>query len=227
MYSLEVKTSLNWRAKRSGDLNKLNTDYLFETDNEYGFPEVETSKDFSAEDLIGFNLCKKKREEDKNKAVHFFLDDYKFEPVWASPKKYIDLFRFYGNCVSPTFSVWDNQPMALNLFNVYRSRWFVRFLQEIGVNALVDVRWAGENSYDYCFSGIKKYSPVILNTVGLKRKDNRELFVKGFYCMIDRVQPQKLYIYGEVIPLRFEKYVDEVVYFESFWKKQRDKIKKG
>lgn len=139
MYSIVYKTSEKWRNK-SGDTNKLNTDWLFETDNEYGFPVVCSSPDFSATDLLPFHLAKKQYKNDLDKAVHFFIDDYKFEQLWSSPFKYVPMFRNYGNIISPDFSIWSVQPYALNIFNMYRSRYLTRFYQEFGVNVLVDVR---------------------------------------------------------------------------------------
>lgn len=223
MYSLVLKTSEKW-GRKSGDTNKLNTDYLFETDNEYGFPVVSTSKNFRAEDLIPFHVAKGQKKEDITKAVHFFIDDYKFEQLWSRPHVYIPMLRNYGNMISPTFSVWDNQPYPLNLFNMYRSRWCTRYFQEAGVNVLVDVRWAGKDTWDFCFSGIEKHTPVIVNTVGTRQVLNRKLFVNGFYAMLKEVEPSDLYVYGEYMPLPFERYFQTVTYFETFWKKQRDRI---
>lgn len=223
MYSLVTRTSEKW-VNKSGDTNRLNTDYLFETDNEYGFPVVASSKNFQAEDLIPFHLAKGQKKSDIKKAVHFFIDDYKFEQIWSRPHMYISMLQNYGNMISPTFSVWSNQPYPLNLFNMYRSRWVTRIFQEVGVNVLVDVRWADEDTYDFCFSGIKKNTPVIVNTVGTKLLANRKLFVDGFYAMMKAIEPSDLFVYGEYMPLDFEKYFQSVTYFESFWKKQRDKI---
>lgn len=229
LYSLMLKTQKNWRPDRiSGDVNKLNIDCLFETENEYGFPEVESN--LEPKDLLSFIYANRiPTKAEKEKAVHFFLDDYKFEKLWTRPKTFINTFKQYAGIVSPTFSVWSNQPYALNVFNMYRSRWITRYYQEFGIPVLVDVRWADESSYDYCFSGIKKHSPVIVNTVGTKRNDNRKIFVDGFYEMMRVIEPSKLFVYGEVMPVDFDKYFDDVVYFESFWKQQRDKIalKKG
>lgn len=230
MYSLITKTSNNWKAHKSGNLNRLNTFCLFDEDiSTYDIPVVESSEDFCPEDLISFNGCANKRVSDKDKTVHFFIDDYKFEPLWANPSKYVSLFQFYNGIISPTFSVWSNQPQALNIFNMYRSHWCTRFFQEHGINVLTDVRWADESTYDICFDGVKKHSPVIVNTVGTYMKENRKLFTDGFFEMIRRIEPSKLYVYGEYLPVKFEDYFDEVTYFESFWKKQRDKInlKKG
>ena len=50
------------------------------------------------------------------------------------------------------------------------------------------------------------------------------MFVNGFEEMLRVLEPNKLYVYGEYIPLNFDKYFDDVIYYESFWKKQRDKI---
>lgn len=223
-YKLLVKSQENWGSKVSGDLNKLNTFCLFETDNEYGFPEVKSSANLTPADLLMFHMSKKKLASDRDKTISFFIDDYKFEPLWSCPQKYIELLRFYEGMISPTFSIWDNQPYALNLFNMYRSRWCTRFFQENGVKVLVDVRWAGEDSYDYCFSGIEKGSAVVLNTVGTYNLENRALFVKGFEPMLRAIEPEKLYVYGEYLPLEFQNYVDKVVVLDSFWKKRREVI---
>lgn len=77
----------------------------------------------------------------------------------------------------------------------------------------------------YCFSGIEKYTPVILNTVGTKLRANRQMFIDGFYEMLKRIEPSKLYVYGEYMPVKFDGYFDKVTYFDSFWAKQRAKIK--
>lgn len=225
-YSLLTKTQDTWKSRKSGELDKLNTSCLFETDNPYGFPVVETSAGFKCGDLVGFHLCKNRKPEDNGKAVHFFLDDYKFEQIWTRPYDYIQLFQHYGNIVSPTFSIWSNQPYALNLFNMYRSRWCTRFYQEQGINVLVDVRWSDERSYDFAFSGIRRQTPVIVNTVGTRYLENRRMFTKGFEEMLRVLEPSMLYVYGEYMPVQFDRYFDQVVYFESFWKKQRTKMRK-
>jgi hypothetical protein len=156
--------------------------------------------------------------------VHFFLDDYKFEQIWTNPRKYIELFQYYEGVIAPTFSVWDNQPYALNVFNMYRSRWLTRFFQSCGIPVLVDARWAGEKTYDFCFSGIEKNSPVILNTVGTKMVENRKLFVSGFEQMLRVIEPSKLFVYGEYMPVKFEQYFDEVKYYPSFWAEKRERL---
>lgn len=225
-YSLKLKSSDNWvSSKFSGEMKKLNTDYLFETDNIYGFPKV-SSDDFIPKDLTAFNVFHSKGHTiNKEEAVHFFIDDYKFEQVWSNPRKHLGILSKCSGIISPTFSIWENQPFALNLFNLYRSRWYTRFAQDNGIKVIVDVRWADESSFDYCFSGINRYSPVIVNTVGTRQLENRKLFILGFEEMLRVIEPCKLFVYGEYMPVEFEKYFDEVHYYESFWAKQRKKMR--
>ena len=221
-YKLVTKSSNTWNNS-SGELRKLNQDNLYYTDNEYGFPVVKSSEDMHIQELIPFHMCKKKLVRDKDKTVHFFLDDYKFEVLWSNPKKCLEILKYYGQCISPTYSIWEMQPYALNLYNMYRSRWVTRYLQENDVKVLVDVRWAGKDTYDYCFSGIEHNSPVIVNTVGTKLKANRQMFIDGFEEMVARLEPSELYVYGEYMPLNFEDYIDKVTYFPSFWAEKRKK----
>lgn len=54
---------------------------------------------------------------------------------------------------------------------------------------------------------------------------NRKMFVDGFYAMLKAIEPSDLYVYGEYMPINFERYFDSVTYFDSFWAKQRAKIK--
>ena len=219
-YKLVTKSSNTWNNS-SGELRKLNQDNLYYTDNEYGFPIVKSSEGMNIQELIPFHMCKKKLVRDKDKTVHFFLDDYKFEVLWSNPTKCLEILKYYGQCISPTYSIWEMQPYALNLYNMYRSRWVTRYLQENDVKVLVDVRWADKSSYDYCFSGIERHSPVIVNTVGTKLKANRQMFIDGFEEMIVRLEPSELYVYGEYMPVNFEDYIDKVTYFPSYWSEKR------
>lgn len=219
-YGIVTKSSQDWK-NASGDLKKLNQDKLYYTNNEYGFPVVKSSEFMTIDKLIPFHMCKKKLVRDKDKTVHFFLDDYKFEILWSNPKKCLEILKYYGQCISPTYSIWEMQPYALNIYNMYRSRWVTRYLQENDVKVLVDVRWAGKDTYDYCFSGIERNTPVIVNTVGTKLKANRQMFIDGFEEMIVRLEPSELYVYGEYMPVNFEDYIDKVTYFPSYWAEKR------
>jgi len=39
--------------------------------------------------------------------------------------------------------------------------------------------------------------------------------------------PERILVYGEYLPLKFENWCDEVVYVKSDWAKKREKMKGG
>jgi Domain of unknown function (DUF4417) len=43
-------------------------------------------------------------------AVHFFLDNYRFETVWTRPKRGLSRIRSVGAALAPDFSLWRDMP---------------------------------------------------------------------------------------------------------------------
>lgn len=48
--------------------------------------------------LIGFDRAKTGKDNHYNRAVHFFLYDYKFEDIWEKPQKYIETLKSIRLC---------------------------------------------------------------------------------------------------------------------------------
>ena len=86
--------------------------------------------------------------------VHFYLDDYQFERVWASPTRYVKLLRQYSCVLSPDFSLYTDMPMAMQIWNTYRSRLLGQYWQDNGINVIPTVSWSDERSYSFCFDGL-------------------------------------------------------------------------
>lgn len=55
--------------------------------------------------------------------VHFFLDDYKFESLWKDPEPRIERLKRFRAVLSPDYSLYTEMPLAVQLFNTFRSRW--------------------------------------------------------------------------------------------------------
>ena len=138
-------------------------------------------------------------------AVHFFLDDGRFEPVWKTPEKGLTYVRRVGAALTPDFSLYPEMPLALQLFNVYRNRWCGAFWQSRGVRVIPTVGWSDERSYSFCFLGIEPGSTVAVSSVGLgdprgtrgATDEERVLFRAGFAEMLDRISPRLVLLYGE------------------------------
>jgi hypothetical protein len=160
-----------------------------------------------------------KSENADGSFLHTYQDDYKFECIWRNPDHYLSLVQSYGGAIAPDFSVYRAMPLALQLYNVYRSRvigyWWVRK----GITVIPNVRWGDERTYDFCFDGLPKNSVVAVGTHGCaKHKDDKRHLCNGFLVMLDRLQPSTVIIYGSASDRIFSP-LDvgnvEIVRFES------------
>lgn len=130
----------------------------------------------------------------KRKAVHFFLDDYKFDEVWNSPSKYIRKLAQYSSVLTPDFSTYINMPIVLQIYNTFRNRWCGAYWQKNGLTVIPTIGWGDENSYDFCFDGVQKGSVVAVSTLG--NVGFEEDFMQGYNEMIKQLEPTKVINYG-------------------------------
>ena len=129
----------------------------------------------------------------------FFLDDYRFERIWRLPWRYIPHLRNFDVVLSPDFSLYTDMPQAMKIWNVYRSRLLGQMMQRAGCRVIPTVSWAYVDSFDYCFEGIIHGSVVAVSTVGtMYSKECRKIFLRGFEAMIEKLNPDKIILYGKV-----------------------------
>lgn len=126
-------------------------------------------------------------------AVHFFVDDYRFECLWNQPTRYADKFRGMVVC-SPDFSLYTNWNDNLNRWNHYRKQWIGSYLQSEGATVIPTVCWSNTLSYDYCFDGIQRGSMVALSVVGCSKFSHE--FSAGFDEMMRQIEPSTVLCLG-------------------------------
>ena len=127
--------------------------HLYDSSNTSGYfqiPKLDAT-DWVPEDLIGFNYVLNK--PDYTKGVHFFLDDYQFERVWNRPDNYVDKLSKFDCVLTPDFSLYTDFPLAMQIWNTYRSRLIGRYWQDCGVTVIPTVSWSTHESYNFCFDG--------------------------------------------------------------------------
>lgn len=220
---MATRSSVNWESM-PGNYDVLHADMSYESDNKYNIPDI-LPQDFVPQDLVMYGTeVRRGYASTKGKCVHFFLDDYKFEPLWNKPIKTLGTIERIGQALSPDFSIYVDDPLVMQMWNTYRSRWLGRFWQENGVQVIPTVVWGDERSYDFCFEGIAKNSTVAIGTVGVRSAEAKALFIQGFNEMIKRLEPKTLIVYGEHMPVNFEDYVENVYYYDSYWKKRRKEL---
>lgn len=142
--------------------------------------------------VIGFNYAK--TAEDRSVGVHFFLDDYQFERVWSDPITYSDMLSDFRCVFTPDFSLYDDMPEAMKVYNVYRSRLIGQVMQRGGMHVIPTISWSDGRSFDYCFDGVEKGGAVAVSTIGTKNA--RGVWENGFAEMVRRLEPAKVLLYG-------------------------------
>ncbi|MCL2676262.1 MAG: DUF4417 domain-containing protein [Streptococcaceae bacterium] len=192
-------------------------------DNDFEIPSIEKSLKVPKE-LLGFNYAKSRK--DYHKGVHFYLDDYQFERVWANPEKYIKLLKKFDCVFSPDFSLYVDMPLALQIYNIYRSRCLGAYWQSEGINVIPTLSWSDERSFSFCFEGIPEGSIVTVSTVGCVRNAKaQQLWRAGMDELIRRIQPEKILLYGKPIDYDFKNI--EVIYFDNENIKRFEVLKNG
>jgi Vilmaviridae nuclease len=204
-----------------GNWDTLNFSQVFESDNEYGIPTIEKNARMPSQLLQwGSRPSLLAVKEGSNTAVHFFLDDYRFESLWNNPLRNIDALMKIGLVLSPDFSLWIDMPVAMQIWNTYRNRWLACFWQQYGISVIPTISWS--HSFDFCFLGIPTGSIVALSSVGIAKSDReaQEFFRTGFYTMIEAIQPEAILSYGSLLGLDI--HTDRpIVTFPTRWQQRR------
>lgn len=153
---------------------------------------------------MGFNYCKSTPPQD-GVGVHFFLDDYQFERVWNSPEDYCTMLADYDCVLTPDFSLYTNMPIAMMIWNTYRSRLIGQMMQDYGCTVIPTVSWAGADSYDFAFDGLPTGGTIAVSTIGVKRnKDAFDIWVNGMDECMKSVKPHNVIVYGGDIGYKFD-----------------------
>lgn len=168
--------------------------------------------DYIPKDFQGFNYVLNK--PDYSSCVHFFLDDYQFERIWQRPDFYIEKLLEFDCALTPDFSLYLDMPIAMQVWNIYRSRLIGQIMQDYGVTVIPTVSWSTEDSFAFCFDGLPKGATLAISTIGVKQnKEQLKIWEKGVTEMINRLNPKRIVVYGGKVEYDYKDI--EVVYFEN------------
>lgn len=167
----------------------------------YGMPEIDPV-DFAPTALLPFNYAK--TATDTAQTLHFFIDDYQFERLWASPAKYLDLILSFEAVLTPDFSLYMDMPLPMQQWNEYRRRALGNFWQRHGATVIPTLSWTDRRSYGFCFDGLPRESTVAVSTVGVKGDDAAlKVWRDGMAEAMRRLAPQRVILYGGDIGFDF------------------------
>lgn len=198
------------RTYNSYNLHEYNAE---ETEGFYNIPII-AAVDHVPTDLIPCNYMLTSKEY--NKGIHFFKDDYQFERFWNRPYDYLEYLRMFDCVLSPDFSLYQDMPEAMKIWNCYRSHLLGQFWQKAGVNVIPTLLWADEKSYNYCFDGYEKGGTYAVACIGIKEdEENVKNFTAGMDEAIKRLEPKRIIYYGTQIGYDFDSKGVEVVYIAA------------
>lgn len=196
-----TRTSDRWKDK-PGNFDTLNVKELFESNDKYGIPLLKAP---SVEQLseapkciIPYTLRVRSMTGYQDAAMHFFLDDYRFELVWHRPMMTLSRVEKAWLVLTPDFSLFANYPLAAQIWNTYRNRWCGAFWQFKGLVVVPSVTWSTEESFEFCFNGIERGSPVAISTQGVRNNSEAyERFAVGYRAMMEKINPRFVMCYGK------------------------------
>ncbi len=146
-------------------------------------------------DFLSYLNAKKDDTENKNKTIHFFTYDWKFEKVYDRADEEIEKLRQYYCLLSPDFSMFTNMPLALQIESVFKNRWCGAYWQSKGLKVIPTVSWGDKRTFDFCFDGIEEGSIVAVSTY--YRENCEADFMLGYNEMIKRIKPSIVLCYDE------------------------------
>ena len=150
-------------------------------------------------EYIPFNLAGSTGYNRDEKGIHFFIHDYQFEGLWSNRNKYADMLKQYKVVLTPDFSPYMDWPVMVQRWNHYRKHLLGAWMQSIGCTVYPTVTWSDDRSLEWCFDGEPYQSTVCVSSVGMmKKKEDRKLFMNGWYRMLEVLDPETILFYGSV-----------------------------
>ena len=211
------------KEKNFRDQYHLSEFHLGDSAGRYNIPKIKREC-FIPSHLIDFSQAL--TSKDFQAGIHFYIDDVRFERLWRSPQRYLPILKRFSCVLSPDFSLYRDMPLAMKIWNVYRSRLLGQIMQRAGIRVIPTISWATEDTYSFCFSGIGCNSVISISTVGTQRTTKAQsIFQEGCRKMCSVIKPRVILIYGSIPDFDFGK-IETIQYKYSRydWKKRKNKV---
>jgi hypothetical protein len=161
----------------------------------YEFPLLQRT-DYVPAHLVSYE---KHKNAISNKWLHFYIFDEKIECIWNNYTLSLIILKRFEGVITPDFSLYRDLPLAIQIYNVYRSRALGHWWQNNNIRVIPNIRWGDKRTYEFAFDGIQPGGTVAVGSLGgLKNSINRHYFLLGFDEMLKRIMPDTVVIYGGV-----------------------------
>lgn len=146
--------------------------------------------------LIRFSdACREKK--DYNQWVMFYENDFEFERIWNQPRRYLRILSKFEGVITPDFSLYYDMPLAMQIWNIYRSRAIGSWLQHNGVRVIPNIRVGARDTMEVSCTGIPKHNIIAMGTLGcLDDLAYREKFEQNVEIITELLEPETIVVYG-------------------------------
>ena len=146
---------------------------------------------------LSFNFLNSTKCDKAKTGVTFWIDDHLFDRVWNYPFRYMEMLKGYNTVLSPDFSLYNDMPLAVQIYNKWRNNWLARYYQDNGIKVVPSIVWSDERSYEFAFEGIPKGSIVSVSNVGcMREKKYTHYFNKGYNKMLEVLEPKEILFFA-------------------------------
>ena len=176
----------------------VRNEFLFQNNScgKYEFPKIKKQDiDVNKIEFLSYVNAKTDDNKNKDKTIHFFTYDWKFEKVYENAEEELEKLKQYYCLLSPDFSIFTNMPIALQIESVFKNRWCGVYWQSKGLKVIPTISWGDERSFEFCFDGIEEGSIVAVCTY--YRENCEEEFMLGYNEMLKRIKPSIVLCYDE------------------------------
>ena len=184
------------KQKKKQELVRNEFLYHGRSAGKYNFPIIKKQDvDVNKIKFLSYVDAKKDDSENKDKTIHFFTYDWKFEKVYQNADEELEKLSQYYALLSPDFSIFTNMPLALQIESIFKNRWCGAYWQSKGLKVIPTVSWGDEKSFHFCFDGIEEGSIVAVSTY--YRENCEEEFMLGYNEMLKKIKPSMVLCYDE------------------------------
>ena len=167
----------------------------FEKEGMYNFQIIRKQDvELSNLELISYSDTSNHDVKNLHKAVHFFVDDWRFESIYSYPEKSFEKLSKYRFLLTPDYSLYAEMPIWRQIESVGKARWVGANWQSKGLTVVPTMSWSNSMSYDFCFKAVEKGCVVAVGMIGCK--NNKSWFLQGYNEMMRQVEPSAIICFG-------------------------------
>lgn len=176
-----------------------NVDYIPPfIEGKYNIPFIKPEPYVEAQ-WLPFNYAGSTTYKREERGIHFFVYDYYFQSLWSMREKYKDMLPQFKAVMAPDFSLYVDWPVMVQMWNHYRKHLIGSWMQSIGCRVYPVIRWAGQETYEWCFDGEPYKGTVCVSSVGMtKDKNMLRMFIDGYQAMMDILKPETIIFNGHI-----------------------------